>query len=93
MGLISLPRWISRLPWIRDQIFQPKVILRSHAKRHVVRYGIMPDGQEWDFGSTLEKNLEQMKKEYSRTLRSLGCRVVGYCEIDGTDFSPLPEKK
>lgn len=55
----------------------------------MVRWGLAPDGQEWNFGSTVTENLETAKKEYRGMLSEMGYRFVAPLEIEGTDFAPL----
>lgn len=90
--LITLPGWFCRLPFIRDRVFWPQIILRSDPVLHVVRWGVMPDGQEWGFGSTVNQNLMECIAEYRSVLSQMGFRFVAPIQIEGTDFSPLAEK-
>lgn len=57
-----------------------------------MRWGVCPDGGEWNFGSTVTENLETAEKHYRAMLSEMGYRFVAPLEIEGTDFAPLMAK-
>ncbi len=91
--LITLPFWLSRLPLIRDRIFQPKLMLRADPCLHVVRWGLAPDGQEMGFGSTANQTLKECQQEYREVLSHMGVTFCAPLKIEGYEFCPLPERK
>lgn len=68
------------------------LILRSDPVLHIVRWGLMPDGQEWGFGSTINQSLIEAMTEYRSVLSQMGFRFVAPIQVEGTDYYPLAEK-
>ena len=85
--------WITGLPLIRGCCYQPRIELHSHETRHVVRYGLAPDGLWWDLGSTVDTASEDAVQQYFELLRAAGQTWLKPLEVEGTDFIPLPALK
>lgn len=68
--MITIPHWIARLPIIRDKVFWPKITLRAHLTHFVVRYGMMPDGEEYPLGATVVYGLDHAREKYRGWLKA-----------------------
>ena len=83
--------FLTNLPGIRERCYQPRMELHAHPSRHIVRYGRMPDGQWFDYGSTIERNLDQAREHYYQDLRfSYRVKWMTPLTVQGDEFAPLP---
>lgn len=88
--MITLPRWLARIGFVRRRIFHPKITLRQHPFLHVVRYGLLRDGKEFDLGTTLVLCLDDAKAIYARELTARGVKYAAPLVVEGSDYFPLP---
>lgn len=88
--MMTLPRFLARLPFIRSSIYHPKITLRGD-HTGVSRFGLLPDGSERDYGSTVQYDLDNTKERYLYDLwQEYEINVCAPVQVEGSDFQPFP---